>query len=47
VDLALIHMIIGLSVQGPDPQQFYPWKAADRSLVQRIKETYNDVEKGK
>jgi hypothetical protein len=47
VDLVLIHMIIGLSVQGPDPQQFYPGKAADHCLAQRIKETYNDVEKGK
>jgi hypothetical protein len=47
VDLTLIHMITGLSMQGPDPQQFYPGKAADRSQVQHIKETYDDVEKGK
>jgi hypothetical protein len=47
VDPMLIHMITRLSIQGPDPQQFYPGKAADHSLVQRIKETYDDVEKGK
>jgi hypothetical protein len=47
VDLVLIHMITGLSMQGPDPQKFYPGKAADRTLAQRIKETYGDVEKGK
>jgi hypothetical protein len=34
-------------MQGPDPQDFYPGKAADRALAQRIKETYDDVEKGK
>jgi hypothetical protein len=33
VDLTLIHLIIGLSMQGPDPQQFYPGKASDRSLA--------------
>jgi hypothetical protein len=47
MDPALIHFITGLSMQGPDPQQFYPGKAADRSLAQRIKEDYGDVEKGK
>jgi hypothetical protein len=36
-----------LSMQGPDPQDFYPGKVADRTLAQRIKETYDDVEKGK
>jgi hypothetical protein len=43
----LIHMITGLSMQGPDPQKFYRGKAADHTLAQRIKETYGDVEKGK
>jgi hypothetical protein len=33
-------------MQGPDPQDFYPGKAADRALAQRIKDTYGDVEKG-
>jgi hypothetical protein len=43
----LIHLITGLSMQGPDPQQFYPGKTSDRSLAQCIKEDYGDVEKGK
>jgi hypothetical protein len=43
--LALIHLIIGLSMQGPNPQQFYPWKTSDHSLTQRIKEAYGEVEK--
>jgi hypothetical protein len=47
VDPMLIHRITGLSVKGPDPQQFYPGKASDRSLVQCIKEAYREVEKGK
>jgi hypothetical protein len=47
MDPTLIHLIIGLSMQGPDPHQFYPGKAADRSLTQCIKEVYGDVEKGK
>jgi hypothetical protein len=47
MDPMLIHIIIGLSMQGPDPQQFYPGKAANRSLAQHIKEDYGDVEKGK
>jgi hypothetical protein len=34
-------------MQGPDPQDFYPGKVADCALVQRIKDTYGDVEKGK
>jgi hypothetical protein len=46
VDPALIHRITGLSMQGPDPQDFYPGKAADRALAQKIKDTYDDVEKG-
>jgi hypothetical protein len=47
VDSVLIHMIIGLSLQGTDPHHFYPGKVADRFLAQHIKETYGDVEKGK
>jgi hypothetical protein len=46
VDPTLIHLITRLSMQGLDPQQFYPGKAADRSLAHRIKEDYGDVEKG-
>jgi hypothetical protein len=46
VDLNLINQITGLSMQGPDPQEFYPKKTIDRALVQRIKDTYGDVEKG-
>jgi len=33
-------------MQGPDLQDFYPGKAADRSLEQNIKDIYGDVEKG-
>jgi hypothetical protein len=47
VDPTLIQLITGLSMQGLDPQQFYPGKAAYRSLAQCIKEDYGDVEKGK
>jgi hypothetical protein len=47
VYLALIHLIIGLSMQGPDPQDFYLGKVENRALVQCINETYGDVEKGK
>jgi hypothetical protein len=43
----LIHLITGLSMQGLDPQKFYPRKASYLSLAQRIKEAYGDVEKGK
>jgi hypothetical protein len=32
VDPELIHQITGLSVKGPDPQQFYLGKASNRSL---------------
>jgi hypothetical protein len=46
VDLTLIHRITRLSMQGPDPQDFYPGKATDRALAQKIKDTYGDVEKG-
>jgi hypothetical protein len=37
VDPTLIHWIKGLSVKGPDPQNFYSGKASDRSLAQHIK----------
>jgi hypothetical protein len=46
VDPALIHRITGFSMQGPDPQYFYPGKAIDRALAKKIKDTYDDVEKG-
>jgi hypothetical protein len=46
VDPTLINRITGLSMQGPDPQEFYPGKTSDRALAQKIKETYGDVEKG-
>jgi hypothetical protein len=42
----LINHITGLSMQGPDPQDFYPRKKMDCALAQRIKDTYSDVEKG-
>jgi hypothetical protein len=47
VDPTLINQITGLSMQGPDPQEFYPGKVMDRALAQRIKDTYDDVEKRK
>jgi hypothetical protein len=47
VDPTLIHQITGLSMKGPNPQQFYLGKASDRSLAQCIKEAYGEVEKGK
>jgi hypothetical protein len=46
VDPTLIHMITGMSMQGPYPQDFYPGKAADRTLAQKIKDIYGDVKKG-
>jgi hypothetical protein len=46
VDLTSIHRITGLSMQGPDPQDFYPGKASNCTLAQRIKDTYRNVEKG-
>jgi hypothetical protein len=46
VDLTLIHRITGLSMQGHDPQDFYPGKDTDRALAQKIKDTYDDFEKG-
>jgi hypothetical protein len=47
VGLTLIHRITRLSMQGPDPQEFYLGKVADCALAQCIKDTYDDVEKGK
>jgi hypothetical protein len=46
VDPTLINRITGLSMQGPDPQDFYPGKTMDHALAQRIKETYGNVKKG-
>jgi hypothetical protein len=46
VNPTLINQITGLSMQGPDPQDFYPGKAMDHTLAQRIKDTYEHVEKG-
>jgi hypothetical protein len=47
IDPVMIHRISGLSMQGPNPQDFYPVKVVDRALAQKIKDTYSDVEKGK
>jgi hypothetical protein len=46
-DSTLIHRIIELRMQGPDPREFYLGKVADHALAQRIKDTYSDVEKGR
>jgi hypothetical protein len=46
VDPTLIHKITGLSMKGPDLQDFYLGKATYRTLAQKIKDTYDDVEKG-
>jgi hypothetical protein len=46
VDPMLIHRIIGLSLQGPNPQDFYHGKSMDHTLGKNIKDTYGDVEKG-
>jgi hypothetical protein len=42
----LINQITGISMQGPDPQDFYPGKTMDHTLAQNIKDNYDDVEKG-
>jgi hypothetical protein len=47
MDPTLIHQITLLSMKGLDPQHFYPGKASNRSVAQRIKEAYGEVEKGK
>jgi hypothetical protein len=46
VNLTLIHRITGLTMQGHDLQDFYLGKSIDCALAQKIKDTYNDVEKG-
>jgi hypothetical protein len=46
VDPMLIHRIIGLSMQGPNPYDFYLGKDTDYALAQKIKDTYDNVEKG-
>jgi hypothetical protein len=46
VDLMLIHRIMGLSMQGPDPQEFYLGKDTNRALEHKIKDTYDNVENG-
>jgi hypothetical protein len=46
VDLALINRITRLSMQGPDPHEYYPGKTIDHALAQKIKEAYGNVEKG-
>jgi hypothetical protein len=46
VDRTFIHRITGLSMQGPDPHEFYPGKATNRALAHKIKDTYGDVKKG-
>ena len=46
IDQALINHITGLSMQGLDPQDYYPRKTADHALSQKIKEAYGNVEKG-
>jgi hypothetical protein len=47
VDPTLIHLIIGLSMQGPNPQYFYLGKTSDHYMEQCIKKAYDEVEKGK
>jgi hypothetical protein len=46
VDPTLIHRITGLSMQGPDPHEFYPGKATDRALAHNIKDTYDRCREG-
>jgi len=46
VDRTLINQITRLSMQGPNPQYFYPEKAMDHALVKMIKDTYGYVKKG-
>jgi hypothetical protein len=46
IDPAMINQITGLSMQGPDPQDYYPGKTTDHTLSQNIKEAYGNVEKG-
>jgi hypothetical protein len=44
--MELINRIIELSMQGPDPHEYYPRKTTDPALAQKIKEACGDVEKG-
>jgi hypothetical protein len=46
IDPTLINRITRLSMQVPDPHEYYPRKTTDRALAQKIKEAYGDVEKG-
>jgi hypothetical protein len=46
VDLALINRIIELSMQGPNPHEYYLGKTTNRALSQNIKEAYGNGEKG-
>jgi hypothetical protein len=46
VNPMLIHRITRLSMQGQNLQEYYPGKSADCALAQKIKDTYDDVEKG-
>jgi hypothetical protein len=46
VDTKFIHRITGLSMQVFDPEDFYPGKATDHALSQKINDTYDDVDKG-
>jgi hypothetical protein len=46
VDPTLINRITRLSMQGPDPHDYYPGKTTDHALAQKIKEAYGGVEKG-
>jgi hypothetical protein len=42
----MINQITRLSIQGPDPHDFYLEKTMDHALAQRIKDTYGYIEKG-
>jgi hypothetical protein len=46
IDPALINQITGMSMQDPDPQEYYPGKTADHALSYKIKGAYGNVEKG-
>jgi hypothetical protein len=46
VDPTLINKITGLTMQGPDPHDYYLGKTADHALAQKIKEAYGNVDKG-
>jgi hypothetical protein len=46
VDPTLINQITRLSMQGPDPHDYYPGKTVDHALAQKIKESHGVVEKG-